>query len=414
MLAAALFAAAGASTYATTAKHPRTSAAAYSQVASDAWTTIQLPGHPFSIVPTRDGRWLFISVSSTTPAANGVAVLKRTAGYFAVERVYPIPAVKNRPPQRPGPSGMVMTHDERLLIAANDSDILVLDVPRLIAGDGDPVVGRLTDGESAGSIYVNVTHDDKLLFISDEHAQTISVVDLQGARKRRFEGTVHVGKIPAGIASIALTFSPDERWLFTTSEVAPETWRWPIACPPDRPDRVKYSKIEIPEGAVMVVDVRRAATDPAHAVAAKVQAGCSPVRLAVTPDGKSVWVSARRADSVLGFETAKLLGDTGHARIGSVAVGTAPVGIAALPDGVHIVVANSNRIAADPNSDQTLSVIDIRKVRAGEPAVVGTIAAGAFPREFTVTSDRRTLYLGNFLSNTVQAIDLTKLSSMLR
>ena len=393
---------------------PTPSVVADCQGAADPSTTIQLPGHPFSIVPTRDGCWLFISVSSANPAANGVAVLKRSAGHFAVERVYPIPAVKDRPPQRPGPSGMVLTHDARLLIAANDSDILVLDVPRMIAGDGDPVVGRLTDGESAGSIYVNVTHDDKLLFISDEHAQTISVVDLQGARKQRFDGTANVGKIPAGIASIALTFSPDEQWLYTTSEVAPESWRWPIACPLDRPDRVKYSKLEIPEGGVMVVDVRRAATDPAHAVAARIPAGCSPVRLAITPDGKSLWVSDRRTDSVLGFDTARLFGDSGHARIGSVAVGTAPVGIAALPDGAHIVVANSNRIAANPNSAQTVSVIDIRKVRAGEPAVVDTIAAGAFPREFTVTSDRRTLYLGNFLSNTVQAIDLTKLSSMLR
>jgi DNA-binding beta-propeller fold protein YncE len=74
-----------------------------------------------------------------------------------------------------------------------------------------------------------------------------------------------------------------------------------------------------------------------------------------------------------------------------------------------VVVANSNRIAADPNTPQTVSVIDTEKVRAGTPAVIGTIPAGAFPREFSQSPDRRTLFLGNYLSNTLEVIDLEKL-----
>lgn len=192
---------------------PAASKSGCNQAASEPVTTVKLPGHPFTIVPTSDGCWLFVSLTSVDPHSNGVAVLRRSAGTITVERLYPIEAQKNRAPLRAGPSGMVMTHDGQLLIAASDDDVL---------------------------------------------------------------------------------FSPDEQWLYTTSEVAPASWQWPIACPPDRADRAKYPNLEVPEGAVIVVDVRRAFSDPANAVAAKVPAACSPVRLAISGQGDSLWVSARR------------------------------------------------------------------------------------------------------------------------
>jgi DNA-binding beta-propeller fold protein YncE len=305
---------------------------------------------------------------------------------------------------------MVMTHDGQLLIAANDDEVVFLDVPSMISGKPDPVVGHLSDGHSAGSFYANVTKDDAHLFVSDEYAETITVIDLAKARRTNYDQSAIVGKIPVGILSISLKFSPDEQWLYTTSERAPASWNWPIACPPDRQDRAKYPNPEVPEGGVILVNVRRAFSDPATAVVAKAPAGCSPVRLAISGKGDLIWVSARRSDAVLGFDTSKLRSDPLHARIGSVTVGTAPVGIAVLPDSKHVVVANSNRIAANPNGSETVSVIDMDKVRAGRPAVVGKIPAGAFPREFSQSSDKRTLFLGNYLSDTLEVIDLKKLS----
>jgi DNA-binding beta-propeller fold protein YncE len=309
---------------------------------------------------------------------------------------------------------MVMTHDGELLIAANDDEIVFLDVQSMITGKADPVVGHLSDGHSAGSVYVNVTKDDGHLFVSDEYAQTISVVNLKQARGNNYDRSSIVGKIPVGFYPISLTFSPDEQWLYATSEIAPAAWNWPIACPPDRRDRASFSKLEVPEGAVIVINARRAFSDPANAIVAQAPAGCSTVRLAISRKGDSLWVSARRSDAVLGFDARKLLTDSQHARIGSVPVGTAPVGIAVLPDGKHVVVANSNRLAANPNTPQTLSVIEIAKVRAGTPAVTGTIPAGAFPREFSQSPEGRTLFLGNFLSNTLELIDVRRLSDAMK
>jgi len=372
--------------------------------------TVDLPGRPFSIVATPDGCWVFVSLTSAEPRSNGIAVLRRSAGTITIDQIYPIAGRRDRAPLRPGPSGMVMTHDSRLLIAANDDEVLFLDVPSMVASKANPVVGRMSDGKGAGSFYVNVTKDDARLFVSDEYAESITVIDLVRARRSHYDSSAIVGKIPVGVTSISLTFSPDERWLYTTSEIAGASWGWPIVCPPDRADRSRFPNPEVPEGAVIVINVRQASTDPANAVVARVPAGCSPVRLARSRDGASLWVSARRSDAVLAFDAARLINHRLHARIRSVPVGTAPVGIAALPDGKHIVVANSNRITADPNDSQTVSVIDIEKVLSGAPAVVGAIQAGAFPREFGFSPDGRTLFLGNYLSQTLQLIDLKRLS----
>ena len=48
-------------------------------------------------------------------------------------------------------------------------------------------------------------------------------------------------------------------------------------------------------------------------------------------------------------------------------------------------------------------------VAAFAGAVVGSVSAGAFPRELRVTPDGRTLILTNFGSRTVQTIDLSRL-----
>jgi DNA-binding beta-propeller fold protein YncE len=133
--------------------------------------------------------------------------------------------------------------------------------------------------------------------------------------------------------------------------------------------------------------------------------------LAISPSGDTVWAAARNSDAVLAFDTSKLLTDPLHARIGSVPVGSQPVPITVLPDGKHVLVGNSNKYG-DSRSTQDVTVIDIERVRASESAVVGSIRAGIFPREFGRSPDGRTLFLANFLSNTVQVIDATNVRTI--
>jgi DNA-binding beta-propeller fold protein YncE len=109
------------------------------------------------------------------------------------------------------------------------------------------------------------------------------------------------------------------------------------------------------------------------------------------------------------FDTSKLLSDADHARLGTAAVGEAPVPVAVIDGGKKVVVGNSNRFAGG-NAPETLSVLDAAKMEQnGTDATIGTIPSGAFPREFDVSADGRTLFLTNAGSSSLQVIDIDRL-----
>jgi DNA-binding beta-propeller fold protein YncE len=324
---------------------------------------------------------LFVSLPT-----GSIAVLHRDDGRVKIAHTV---KVKGRP------TGMVLTHDGRTLIVASGGLILFLDVKRLVSGSRHSTIGSITDGEKAAAVYVNVTADDQFLFVSNEAEQTISVVDLQHDRKA-------VGTIPVGRAPIALTFSNDGKYLYTTSQVAPSDWNWPKACKPEGQDPAK-TEIRNPEGAVIVIDVARAKADPAHSIVARVPAACSPVRVALSPSGDRLYVTARNSNALLSFDAQKLVSDPDHARLGMAQVGTAPVPVAVLNGGELVLVGNSNRFDADQSKQQMLDVFHAEGL-----TISGHIPAGAFPREMRLSSDGNTLFLTNFSSDSVQVIDLKR------
>jgi DNA-binding beta-propeller fold protein YncE len=57
---------------------------------------------------------------------------------------------------------------------------------------------------------------------------------------------------------------------------------------------------------------------------------------------------------------------------------------------------------------QSLTAIDASKIGAGAAAVLGSIPAGAFPREFGRSPDERTLFVTNYPSNELEVIDLAR------
>jgi DNA-binding beta-propeller fold protein YncE len=314
---------------------------------------------------------------------------------------------------------MVLTHDGKVLIGAVDDRIVFLDTAHMISGEGDAVLGYLREPEyhgelgdmkvtTPGAVYVNVTSDDHWLFVSDEWAQRITVIDLQKAQSSGFKEVSVAGAIPTGGLPIAVTLSPDGRYLYTTAESADKKWGWPIECKPEGQDPNK-SKAEFPQGAVVVIDVERAKREPANSVVAKVPSGCSAVRLAISPKGERAYVTARNADALLAFDTDKLARDPEHALIGKVPVGRSPVGVAVTDGGRKVVVANSNRFAADKNEKQNLTVIDTTRIASGAAAVIGVIPAGGFPRELRVTADGQTLLVTNFTSKTLELVDLARM-----
>ena len=158
-------------------------------------------------------------------------------------------------------------------------------------------------------------------------------------------------------------------------------------------------------GTLTVINLDRAETDPAGSVVSAVAAGCSPVRVTTSADGGVVWVTARGSDRLLGFSAARLRTDPAHSLVASVAVGEAPTGLALVGGGKQIVVTDSNRFGAS-GAASSLAVVSVAAALAGRPALLGYLRAGGFPREMALEPGGRTLLVGNFTSRQLEAVDV--------
>ena len=262
-------------------------------------------------------------------------------------------------------------------------------------------------GSAVGFIYANVTPDDKYAFVSAERAQAVIVVDLEQARADGFKGRGAVARLDVGNAPIAVTLSPDGRFLYTTSEAALPDWNWPLTCRPEN-QKARADAPSHAQGAIIVFDLARVLTDPSHAAISRVAAGCNSVRLVLSPSGDAAYVSARGDNALLEFDTQRLVTDPTHAMISRTKVGIAPVGVAVIDNGARVVVTSSNRFGGNANDHQPLTIVDVARLREGGAKVTCTIQAGAFPRELRVTADGRTLFATNFGSRTLEMIDLAR------
>jgi DNA-binding beta-propeller fold protein YncE len=126
--------------------------------------------------------------------------------------------------------------------------------------------------------------------------------------------------------------------------------------------------------------------------------------MAMSPDGRRLYVTARNNNALLALDTQQFLANPAGAIVGTAAVGSAPVPVAVIDSGTHVIVGNSNRFDA-PATPQTLSVLDAAKIEDGSGALIGTLPAGIFPRELTLSADGQTLLLANYGSNTLQVMD---------
>ena len=113
----------------------------------------------------------------------------------------------------------------------------------------------------------------------------------------------------------------------------------------------------------------------------------SPDDLALSPDGKRLYVVCSGSDEVLVVDT------TARAVAGHVAVGKAPRGIALAPDGKRFYVTNS--------WSDTVSEVDATSMQ-----VLRTLPAGFEPTGVALDADRNVLYVANRLSDDISLIDL--------
>ncbi len=222
------------------------------------------------------------------------------------------------------------------------------------------------------------------------------VFNLDTALASGFRHSGYVGAIPLGKAVVGMAVSPNGRWLYATSELAASA----------RPTAGSARPLGT-DGTVSVIDLARAETKPHASVVSNTLAGCGTVRVAVSPDGRVVWVTARESDALLAFSAAALVSDPKHALLARVRIGEAPVGVAVVDDGARIVVADSNRFHA-PGQTSGLTVVDSAAALAGKPALIGIARTGLFPRELALEPGGHTLLVTDFESGEVEALELNR------
>jgi DNA-binding beta-propeller fold protein YncE len=325
-----------------------------------------VPGDPFGVVTTPDGRWSFVSLGGSIGLFSDGTFLPRLVREIRVSG---------------RSSGAALTPDGKLLIVTDGgSGAVVVDAGRAERGLSAPIVATLSSPDGSGAVEAAVTPDGHYAFVTLEGSHAIAVFHLMARPLRA--GAAFVGDVPVGPAPVGIAVSPDGRWIYATSELGAGRY-----------------------GVLYVIDLGRAETDPRQSVVSRVVAGCSPVRVATSHDGAIVWVTARGGNELLGFSAAALRGDPRKALIARAYVGPAPVGLIPVDDGRLILVADSNRFGG-PNARGDLRVLNSTAMLEGRAAVEPRLAAGAFPREMAVEPNGRTLLVADYGSKQVQAIDL--------
>jgi DNA-binding beta-propeller fold protein YncE len=357
-----------------------------------------VPGDPFGVAVTADGRWSFVSL---LPNGSGGAI-----GVFA-DTGSASPRLVRQIPVSGQPLGVALTPDGRYLLAATGSSATVVSVQAAEQGGGNAVLGTLNTGggtgPAGGAIEVAVSNDGRFAFVSLETSDKIAVFNLQQALASHFRTSGFAGDVPAGVAPVGLAVSPDGDWLYSTSELRSMSEL-------RRAEQHGSLSLRVTggQGTLAVISVPKAETDPAHAIVSTVTAGCSPVRVITAANGETVWVTARGSDMLLGFSASRLREDPAHALIARAAVGEAPVGLALVDGGQRVVVADSNRFS-QPGAKSSLAVVNVAAALAHRPALDGYLPAGGFPRQMALEPDGRVLLVTNFDSSQLEMVNVTNL-----
>jgi DNA-binding beta-propeller fold protein YncE len=345
---------------------------------------VPVSGNPFGVAVTPDGRWAFV-------ADGGSIDVLRTGPALAPVKVATIPVQATSAAAAAGGVGSLLgetlTPGGRYLLAATGGGAVVVSVARAEQGRRDAVLGTMSDPTGGnGAIEVAVSRDGDYAFVTQEDSFRMAVFNLHRALTQGFGADDFAGTIPLGISPVGMAVSPDGRWLYATSEAMARS-----------PGRMV--------GTLTVVNVARAEADPSASVVATVAAGCNPVRVITSADGREVWVTARASDDLLAFSAAALRADPGRALVAIVRVGEAPVGLMLVRNGSLVVVADSNRFGAR-GATSDLSVVDAAAALAGKSVVVGLIPAGLFPREMALEPDGQRLLITNFASGQLEAVSI--------
>ena len=241
-----------------------------------------------------------------------------------------------------------------LFVACGDDDVIdVIDVATL------QVVDSIPTGPSP-EVFV-FSPDETQIFVSNEEDSVMEMIDV--ASKTVID-RVATGAEPEGVIN-----SVDGKYVFVTSEVA---------------------------DMVHVIDRAKSA------VVKNIIVGTRPRRFVVTPDGAELWVSDELSSEihVIDIATLTIKDALSFVPPGFRAEDVTPVGMAVTKDGSKILITlgRANHVA----------IIDAKSREVLQYVLVGSRAW-----DVDLTSDEKTAYVANGLSDDITVIDMATMTPVL-
>ena len=363
----------------------------YAPAAGTRLPTVSLSGHPVASAPV-SADLVFVAVRAWNGGdRSGIEVLQRSeGGGLRSTAVIPL---------RSAPAGVALSPDGRVLLAALDGGVAVLDVARAGTGDPSSVLGTVSTGAGTSQLAIA---GGRYVFTADQAANRVTVLDLARLEAGDFGPSAQVGTIDVDMGPAGIGASPDGRYVYVVSQVQ----RPVVSFGPSNFVYGLLTYVGVPRrgGTLSVIDVKRLELDPTSAVIARAPAGCGPVQVATSPDGSLVWVVARRSNELLAFRRDDLL--AGATRpVTVIPVGAAPQGLRLVKKGAVALVVSSDR-SQDPGNPQDVHVVDTAAALAGRPALRSAVQVGGLPQEIDVTPDGRTAYVANSGTSSLSTMDL--------
>lgn len=268
------------------------------------------------------------------------------------------------------PHGVAATPSGDMVLVSNEAD----DTLAFIDPASNRVLAKLAVGGSPHQVATSA--DGSLAFVALNGDNAVAVVDV---RQRRLLATIPVGRAPH-----ILLRSPDGRRLYVTSEgdgkltvLDSATWKpiseiplfgYPRVVAAHPREQKLFQTVRWLNGA-LVVDLDRGAVTGRLALDASRFAaeGKDAHGIAVTPDGREIWLTTQTTGLVT------VVGSDDLRVVAEIRVGSDPNWIELSPDGTVAVVSNT--------ASNTLSILDVATRKE-----IRTVPVGPSPKRLTLVA----------------------------